>query len=163
MHKKVTLDVIAECLKTAWSKETSADPKNWSPENTAWGQCAVTALLVQSFLGGEILRLNLTTAHSEKLSTLRFHYFNRVNDTPVVANGSGRPPTEPLVTEHTQREIDLTAIQFADIAEYEEIRRHGIKAVQTRESFFEDLYIQRRYERLYVAFIVSFTGEFAKR
>ncbi len=162
VYKKVTPGVIAECLAPAWSKETSTDPENWSPENPAWGQGAVSALIVQGFLGGEILRLNLTTAHSEKLSALRFHYFNRVNDAPTVTDGSERPPPEPLATEYAHRDIDVTATQFAGIAEYEEIRRYGIKAIQSRESFFYDLFAQRRYERLYAAFIIFFAGEFVK-
>lgn len=43
-------------IEQAWSRETSADPDNWSEQNPAWGQCAVTALLVQDNLGGSLLR-----------------------------------------------------------------------------------------------------------
>lgn len=43
-------------IAAAWSKETSADPSQWSPTNPSLGQCAVTALVVQDFLGGELLR-----------------------------------------------------------------------------------------------------------
>lgn len=43
-------------LEEAWSSETSSDPNRWSPANPALGQCAVTALVVQDLLGGELLR-----------------------------------------------------------------------------------------------------------
>jgi hypothetical protein len=43
-------------LERAWSAETSADAEGWSPKNPAWGQCAVTALLVQELYGGSLLR-----------------------------------------------------------------------------------------------------------
>ena len=39
----------------AWSKETSHPAYNWSPDNPSAGQCAVTALVVQDLLGGDIL------------------------------------------------------------------------------------------------------------
>jgi hypothetical protein len=69
-------------LARSWSADTSADPE-WSPENAALGQCAVTALVVQDELGGELLR---TTVNGVS------HYFNRLPD------GS---------------ELDLTRTQFA--------------------------------------------------
>src|ERR1700737_4540681 len=43
-------------LPQAWSAETSSEPNGWSLANPALGQCAVTALVVQDFLGGELLR-----------------------------------------------------------------------------------------------------------
>lgn len=52
----VTLRDLEAVLKQAWGRETSADPDAWSEDNPAWGQCAVTALLVQDFFGGEIRR-----------------------------------------------------------------------------------------------------------
>ena len=45
-----------ECaIRGAWSRDTSDDPDEWSDENPARGQCAVTALLVRELLGGEIV------------------------------------------------------------------------------------------------------------
>jgi hypothetical protein len=43
-------------LEAVWCAETSADPAGWTSTNPAWGQCAVTALLVQDYLGGGLLR-----------------------------------------------------------------------------------------------------------
>ncbi len=45
-------------LERCWSADTSADPDGWSPENPAWGQCAVTALVVQDRFGG--IEIDLT-------------------------------------------------------------------------------------------------------
>lgn len=42
-------------ITEAWSAETSSDP-NWSEENPALGNCAVTSLLIQDLYGGELLR-----------------------------------------------------------------------------------------------------------
>jgi len=49
-------DEIASALACSWCKETSYDPKGWSARNPAWGQCAVTALIVQDLLGGALLQ-----------------------------------------------------------------------------------------------------------
>lgn len=44
-------------LKRSWNKKTCYPfiKKQWTAENPAFGQCAVTALIVQDFFGGEIL------------------------------------------------------------------------------------------------------------
>jgi hypothetical protein len=52
----VTRSDLETALETAWSRETSADAANWSEANRAWGQCAVTALIVQDYLGGTLRR-----------------------------------------------------------------------------------------------------------
>jgi hypothetical protein len=55
----------------AWSAETSADPDAWTPENPSWGQCAVTALVIQDLLGGELRRSTVKGVS---------HYWNRLPD-----------------------------------------------------------------------------------
>ena len=56
VYSALSLVDLSGIIASAWSKETSADPSRWSPTNPASGQCAVTALVVQDFLGGELLR-----------------------------------------------------------------------------------------------------------
>jgi hypothetical protein len=57
-------------IQEAWSADTSmAD--DWTPENPAKGQCAVTALVVQDLLGGKLLR---AVVEGES------HYFNQLPD-----------------------------------------------------------------------------------
>ncbi len=50
-----TLKELLGRLKQAWSEETSTLPLQWQDDNPAWGQGLVTAILVQSFVGGIIL------------------------------------------------------------------------------------------------------------
>ena len=54
-----TLAGLEAAIRQSWSSETSADPDEWSPENPSRGQCDVTAMLVRSYLGGEILVANV--------------------------------------------------------------------------------------------------------
>lgn len=58
-------------LEAAWCRETSADPTHWDPWNPAWGQCAVTALVVQDRFGGDLLRATVAGTS---------HYWNRLPD-----------------------------------------------------------------------------------
>src|SRR5262245_43252730 len=83
----LTLGDLKAALAKAWSRETSADPAAWSDENNAWGQCAVTALIVQDHLGGELRRGEVGTTS---------HYWNQLP---------------------TGEEIDLTRHQFPDDVE----------------------------------------------
>jgi len=59
--------VFQEC----WRRETSYNPEKWSPENPTHGQCAITALVIQDLLGGDLLRGKVNGAD---------HYWNRLPD-----------------------------------------------------------------------------------
>ena len=46
-------------VKKAWSRDTSSDPENWSPQNPAWSQFDVTSLVVNDYLGGSIIHFGV--------------------------------------------------------------------------------------------------------
>ncbi|MFE1830650.1 alpha/beta fold hydrolase [Streptomyces yangpuensis] len=54
-----TLADLEAAIRAAWSADTSepADISRvpWTPENPAWGQCDITALLVQDLVGGDLV------------------------------------------------------------------------------------------------------------
>ncbi len=60
-------------IRRAWSADTSIDPE-WSATCPARGQCAVTALIIQDYLGGQLFR-----AEVEGIS----HYWNWVRGVEV--------------------------------------------------------------------------------
>lgn len=62
---------LRRALRAAWARDTTADPDRWNPNNPAWGQCAVTALVVQDILGGQLLRCH---------GPCGSHYWNRLPD-----------------------------------------------------------------------------------
>jgi hypothetical protein len=51
-----TRDDLVQAIALSWSRDTSNEPDRWTPDNPALGQCAVTALVVQDYLGGRLLR-----------------------------------------------------------------------------------------------------------
>jgi len=57
--RAATLDETEGAIRAAWGRDTSDDPEEWSEQNPARGQCAVTALLVRELFGGEILVANV--------------------------------------------------------------------------------------------------------
>jgi hypothetical protein len=54
-----TLADLEAAIRASWRADTSEDPDEWSEDNPAAGQCAVTALVVRELLGGEILLANV--------------------------------------------------------------------------------------------------------
>jgi hypothetical protein len=60
-------DRVATALLHSWSLETSGQ---WLVSNPARGQCNVTALLINEFFGGEILKTPLAEGD---------HFYNRIN------------------------------------------------------------------------------------
>lgn len=78
---EIEMRSLEERVRRAWCRETSVDV-DWSPENPAQGQCAVTALVVQDEFGGGLVRCSVGATS---------HYWN------VLPGG---------------REVDLTREQF---------------------------------------------------
>lgn len=60
-----------KALAKSWRKDTSyhKDAPNWTPENPALGQCAITALLFNEYFGGKIF--------SGESETGVVHYWNK--------------------------------------------------------------------------------------
>ena len=52
MDQKI-IEILETLLLKCWSSETSS---LWSPENPARGQCDITAIVINDFFGGEILK-----------------------------------------------------------------------------------------------------------
>lgn len=78
-------------LRKAASKDTSADPEGWTPENPLWGHCAVAALLAQDYFGGQLVRGALD--EHVKYTHLRSHFWNSL----------------------PEGEVDFTAEQYPDL------------------------------------------------
>lgn len=87
------LTALYSQLRWAWTAQTSADPAGWTSKGPSYGQCAVTALVVQRRFGGELLRtVNAGVSH----------YFNRLPSGHEVDLTRDQfdvwAPTEPVQT-----------------------------------------------------------------
>jgi hypothetical protein len=65
----VARDELYAALREAWTADTSAD-RAWSANRPSLGQCAVTALVIQDYFGGELIRAEVEG---------RSHYWNVVD------------------------------------------------------------------------------------
>ena len=66
------IDELKRTIRLSWTKETcvSSLQHSWNEENPALGQCAVTALIVNDYLGGKIMRCMCESGS---------HYYNLIN------------------------------------------------------------------------------------
>ena len=69
--KTPTIQQLEKSLRAAWTPGTAypGDATRWTPNQPEVGQCAVTALVVNDFFGGEIVG-----------DTALHHYWNRLPD-----------------------------------------------------------------------------------
>lgn len=105
-------DDVGKIIAGCWNRCTSYDPTGWSTTNPAWGQCAVTALVVQDLFGGVVLRGFVNGIE---------HYWNRL-------------PNET--------EVDLTRAQFPeirDVAAVTPVSREFILASPSTSGRYQDL------------------------
>lgn len=70
----MNIQTIQEHLRSAWTAQTTAN-EVFVPENPSAGQCAVSALLLQELLGGDLLWAEVQTPQGEGIS----HYWNRID------------------------------------------------------------------------------------
>lgn len=71
----LTLAASERAITKSWCRETSDDPDEWTPARASRGQCAVSALLIRDFLGGEIL---IAPVLREGVATGEHHAWNRL-------------------------------------------------------------------------------------
>ncbi|RLI96605.1 MAG: hypothetical protein DRO96_02715 [Candidatus Aenigmatarchaeota archaeon] len=75
MYIDKTIAILKKALKSSWSDETVNERFAGCPPPE--GQCDVTSLVVQDFLGGKIKRLDFSNYFSKDEV---LHYFNVVSD-----------------------------------------------------------------------------------
>ncbi|MBU0959540.1 MAG: hypothetical protein KKB31_06345 [Nanoarchaeota archaeon] len=74
----IVTSFLERALEQSWCKETSSFPNKWNTGNPALGQCAVTALVVNDYVDGEIVWAQVSVG-DESIS----HYFNLVDGEEV--------------------------------------------------------------------------------
>jgi len=76
IRRVLTFSAIEAAIRESWSRDTSDDPEEWSPENPSRGQCDITALLVNDLVGGELLGASVYL-HGERIEG---HMWNRLRN-----------------------------------------------------------------------------------
>lgn len=74
-----SLKELTTALHNSWTQETSSSPDEWSTNNPARGQCVASVLVMQDYLGGDLLRYEVTGKSIHEM-----HYCNLLDDGTVV-------------------------------------------------------------------------------
>ena len=59
------LYALEQVLHKSWSKQTAYCPAEWNKVNPSCGQCAVTALIVNDYFGGDIVWAEVGSSMTE--------------------------------------------------------------------------------------------------
>ena len=115
-----TLYRLQRAIEDSWSKDTAKG--EWKRSVPSLNQCAVTALVVQDYLGGDLLRCEMTDGDS--------HYWNKIGEAeidltksqfehtdgqPIRETAAIRPREYVLSFEETRKRYELLAKTVASI------------------------------------------------
>lgn len=125
----MNIQTIQEHLLSAWAQTTTAN-EVFVPENPSAGQCAVTALLVQDLLGGDLLWGEVQTPAGDRVS----HYWNRVDGTEYDLTRE-QFPEGSIIPEGSSKKGDFTStrervLSFEQTRTRYAILRHRFFAAQ---------------------------------
>lgn len=70
-------------LEASWDEETSYYSDEWTTENPAWGQCAVSSLVVQDYFGGGIEGGTVEIEDDNNVTHTLGHYWNIIDDSTI--------------------------------------------------------------------------------
>lgn len=118
----VSIENILKALHDSWSSDTCFVAAEWSLENPARGQCVVSSLVVQEFLGGDLIRYQINGPGFEEM-----HYANILPDQTIL-DTTGSQYTAP---------VSLTVLPV-DLKGFSSIREKRLADPTTR----------KRYDRL---------------
>jgi len=123
MTKEELKQVLPAVFQECWRRETSYEPGKWSPENPTYGQCAITASVVQDLLGGDLLRAKVNGAG---------HYWNRLpnsSELDLTRDQFGSAPTT-TAPERVSREYVLS---FSNtVRRYRQLSRSFMSVLKDR-------------------------------
>ena len=128
------IEELKQLLTYSWEESTCSPGlrSKWNEENPSLGQCAITALIVNDFFGGKIMRC---------MSSTGSHYYNLIDDEivdltveqflgeiPEYENGEERTREYLLSNEDTKKRYLLLNKNLAIAKkEEEEIREQRFK------------------------------------
>lgn len=76
---ELNIQLIINALHSSWGADTAFDPSEWSEDNKARGQCVVSSLVVQDYLGGELVRYTI-----DEIDLHETHYANMLDGGAVL-------------------------------------------------------------------------------
>ena len=84
------IQVVIDVLQSSWAADTAFDASEWSEKNRARGQCVVSSLVIQDYLGGELVRYTIDEGDLHET-----HYANML-DGGVILDTTASQYTQPV-------------------------------------------------------------------
>ena len=118
---KPTLQELSLALHASWDADTAYDSNDWSHENTARGQCVVSSLVVQDYLGGELIRFEINEDELHET-----HYMNQLPDGTVIDTTASQY-TQPVNMHLKPIDLgDFASIRAKRLADPSTARRYRV-------------------------------------
>ena len=101
-------DTLTNVIRSAWNSETTSIPDEWDAEtNPARGQCVPTALVVQDYMGGQIMRV-MTYVNGGRET----HYRNILPDgSSMDVSGDQYPETQVFSVAPVVGSVEFTTLR----------------------------------------------------
>ncbi len=142
----ITREELETAIEDAWTASTSANPSGWDEDNPSYGQCAVTALLVQDMMGGDIIWRDAVIEDAGEKSEYFdegehiSHYFNEADDEEIDLTRQQFPDATDYQTDPDAVEDKLDSIEGETLREYVlDYEPTVIRYRELKTAVFEDL------------------------
>lgn len=117
----INIDDITEALEASWGSDTAFDPEDWSADNPARGQCVISSLVIQDYLGGDLARYSV-----EGNDIQETHYINRLSNGTKI-DATAKQYKEPVtMTLKPIPDNDQIAIRKKRLSDLSTARRYEI-------------------------------------
>ena len=101
----IHLKNIVKAFEASWKADTAYDKSDWTEDNKARGQCVVSSLVVQDYLGGDLLRYSIEAENLDET-----HYINQLDDGTLI-DTTGKQYVTPVSSR--LKPIDLKGFNSA--------------------------------------------------
>lgn len=118
---KPPLDELLTTLHAAWGPDTCFMKSEWNAQNPARGQCVVSSLVVQDYLGGELMRYKVRGDGIEEM-----HYCN-VLDGGAILDTTGQQYNDTVTMQMSPVSLDgFASIRAKRLADAETKTRYEL-------------------------------------
>ena len=108
--ERVDIRQLARALQDSWCAKTSVQGDDMPTDNPARGQCVVSSLVVQDYLGGDLFRVKVDVDDTDEK-----HYYNILDDGTAI--DTTRMQYQGKLVTMTPAPVDMKNGQYASVRE----------------------------------------------
>lgn len=118
---KPTIEELSRALQLSWNTDTAYNSKEWSQDNKARGQCVVSSLVVQDYLGGDLIRYDINQGQIHET-----HYMNQLANGVVVDTTASQYISAITMTRRPVSVSGFTSIRDKRLADPSTAARYNL-------------------------------------